>query len=156
MALIKVVSFIKANTMKLLLLAVSVLMIIAVASPSSVSAQSSSRSGSNECAKKGVEILPSWYKYVGQKSVDGQCELDFTFPNDIGLVLLALVEILLRIATIVSVIFVIYGGFLYMTTQGEPDKAKAAQQSILNAVIGLVIALLATVIVTFIGGQLIK
>lgn len=117
---------------------------------------SASTSGSS-CSNKGISILPTWYKYIGG-TIDqtGHCSLNFTFPDDIGAVLLALVEILLRIAAIVSVFYVIYGGFLYMTSQGEPDRATGARTTIINALIGLVIAIIATGVVAFIGGQLIK
>ena len=109
---------------------------------------------SGTCKTQGITILPAWYKYVDKDVVDGKCTLNFDFPYDIGLVLLAVVEILLRLAAMVAVAYVVYAGFLYMTSQGEPDKAKSAQQTITNAVIGLVIAILATGIVSFIGGRL--
>lgn len=102
-------------------------------------------------------LLPPWYKYIkGKTEASGRCGLDFTFPDDIGAILLAVIEILLRIGAIVAVAYIIYGGFLYITSQGEPDKAKNAQTAITNAVTGLVIALLAAGIVSFIGGQLIQ
>ncbi len=117
----------------------------------------STSTSSGSCANKGISILPTWYKYIdGTIDETGHCTLNFTFPDDIGAVLLALIEILLRIAAIVSVFYVIYGGFLYMTSQGEPDRATAARTTIINAVIGLVIAIIATGVVSFIGGQLIK
>lgn len=106
------------------------------------------------CPTKGIKILPSWYKYIEGEQVGKTCELKFQFPDDIGAILLAMVEILLRLGAIVAVGFVIYGGFMYMTSQGEPDKAAAARTTILNALIGLVLAILATAIVSFIGGQL--
>lgn len=109
------------------------------------------------CQAKGISIIPPWYKYIPKdeqaSAASGKCELSFTFPDDIGAILLAVVEILLRIGAIVAIFYIIYGGFIYMTSQGEPDKAKNAQQTITNAVIGLVIALLATGVVSFLGRQ---
>lgn len=140
-----------------LLMIAGSLLALSLLAPIRVMAQSASQdTGEAACNQSGIQILPKWYKYVKQQSVDGQCELQFDFPEDIGIVLLAIVEILLRVAAIVAVGFIIYGGFMYMTSQGEPDKAKNAQQAITNAVIGLVIALLATGLVAFIGGQLAK
>lgn len=107
------------------------------------------------CSTNGIPILPSWYKYIDGTNIDGKCELNFTFPDDIGAILLAVVEILLRIGAIVAVGYVIYGGFMYMTSQGEPDKATSARNTIINAIIGLVIAIVATGVVSFIGKQLI-
>lgn len=108
------------------------------------------------CDQQGISIIPSWYHYIDKSVEAGHCQLNFDFPSDLGLVGLAVIEILLRLGAIVAVGYIIYAGFMYMTSQGEPDKAKNAQQMIMNAVIGLVIALLATGVVTFIGGQLTK
>lgn len=111
--------------------------------------------------------LPTWYKYLDMAVVNGHCEVvgpmaevEEGAPSQIdwqkasGYVGLAVLEILLRVAAMIAVGFVIYGGFRYITSQGEPDSTKAARQTILNAVIGLVIALLATAIVSFIARSL--
>ncbi len=94
--------------------------------------------------------FPTWYKYLDGEKVAGKCSVAFAFPDGIGLILLAVVEILLRIAALVAVGFVIYGGFQYILSQGEPDRARAARGTIINALIGVVIALIATVVVTYI------
>lgn len=106
------------------------------------------------CEDKGITLIPSWHQYLPK---DGDCRIDinkFSFPGDIAPIALAVVEILLRIGTFAAVAFVIYGGFQYLTSQGEPDKAVNARKTLINAVIGLVIALLATGVVSFLGGQL--
>lgn len=103
------------------------------------------------------KILPTWYQYLGG-TVDstGRCSLVFTFPDDLGAIGLAVIDILLRLGAFVAIAYIIVGGFKYITSTGEPDKAKGAQQTITNAIVGLVITLVATGVVTFIGGQLIK
>lgn len=106
------------------------------------------------CAAKGIRIIPPWYEYIPKSEENGRCELNFVFPDHIGLVLLALFEIILRVGALVAVVFVIYGGFQYMLSQGEPDKTKNARTTIINAVVGLVITTLATVVVNFVGGRL--
>lgn len=100
--------------------------------------------------------LPTWYKFLPYEEARndenqglGFCEIKFDATKDAPKVLLAVFEILLRIAGMAAVIFVIVGGFQYILTQGEPDKAKAAKGTIVNALIGLVIAISATVIVNF-------
>lgn len=105
------------------------------------------------CQDKGITIIPSWHEYLPK---DGDCRIDlskFTFPGDIAPIALAVVEILLRIGTFAAVAFVIYGGFQFLTSQGEPDRAAGARKTIINALVGLVITLLATVVVAFIGRQ---
>jgi hypothetical protein len=67
---------------------------------------------------------------------------------------LAILDDLLRIATLVAVGYVIYGGIQYMISNGSPDATKKAQKTIINALVGLVIAILAASIVSFIGGRL--
>lgn len=115
------------------------------------------KSANGACDEPNFFGLVPWYHYL---NVDGKCEiLNFTVLNsgkssDIPLILLAVVDDLLRIAGIVAVAFVIYGAIQYITSQGEPDKTAKAQSSIINALIGLGIAIIAVTLVTFIGNKL--
>jgi FtsH-binding integral membrane protein len=61
------------------------------------------------------------------------------------------IEILLRVAGIFAVVFIMYGGFQYLTSQAEPDKVNKAKHTIINALVGLIIAILASVIINFIA-----
>lgn len=104
----------------------------------------------------GSLFLPTWYKYLDTTQTPTGCSINMDFPADVGKILLAVVEILLRVGGIVAVFFVIYGGFRYITSQGEPENTKSARQTITNALIGVVITTIATVAVSFIGSQFIK
>jgi type IV secretory pathway VirB2 component (pilin) len=53
-----------------------------------------------------------------------------------------------------AVVFIIVGGFMYMTAQGEPSKIAEAKKSITNAIIGLVVALAAVMIVRTVQGAI--
>lgn len=57
---------------------------------------------------------------------------------------------------IISVIMIIVGGLKYTTSDGDPAKAKSAKNTVLYAVVGLVIAVLAYAIVQFVMTQLTK
>ena len=46
----------------------------------------------------------------------------------------------------IAVIFVIIGGFMFMTAAGAPEKTTAARNYILYAVVGIIVALLAKAI----------
>jgi hypothetical protein len=46
-----------------------------------------------------------------------------------------------------AIFFIIFGGYKYIMSTGEPGKITQAKQILTNAVIGLVIAILATIIV---------
>lgn len=48
-----------------------------------------------------------------------------------------------------AVIFVIYGGILYITSGGDADKTKKARDTLLYAVIGIVVVVLAIAIVNW-------
>ena len=74
--------------------------------------------------------------------------------NQLWLVGIALVDDLLRIAGFIAVAMIIYGAIRYLTSQGEPENIKGAQSTILNAIIGLVIALIAINVVSYLGNQL--
>lgn len=69
-------------------------------------------------------------------------------------IILTVVEDLLQIVAYATVAFIIYGGFLYMTSSGAPDKAARGQKTVLNAAIGLFIAIASIGLVNFIGGAL--
>lgn len=53
-------------------------------------------------------------------------------------------------AGIVAVVMIIVGGFKYMTSQGDANQTAAAKNTILYAVVGVIIAVLAQVIVHFV------
>lgn len=93
--------------------------------------------------------FPHWYKYL-------PCNGDvpgITNINDVWLIVAAIVEILLRVAGLAAIILVIYGGFQYMTSQGEPAETTKAKNTILNAIVGLAISILAASIISFVAGR---
>lgn len=67
---------------------------------------------------------------------------------------LAILDDLVRVAALIAVGFVIFGGFKYMTSQGSPEDTKSAQQTIINALVGVVIAIIAAGLVGYIGTKL--
>jgi hypothetical protein len=99
--------------------------------------------------------FPTWYKYI-----PGQCNTQgITMPPNVSifdvipLIGLAILEIALRLAGILAIFFVIYGGIIYTTSQGEPDKVGQAKGTIINALAGLVICVLAVAVVSFVGAR---
>jgi len=110
---------------------------------------------------KGADFfgLHSWYYYLPANDFDGCNIKDFQFlpvgaPSDVPLVLLAIVDDLLRIIGIVAVAFVIYGAFMYVTSQGNSEQTGRAQGTIINALIGTAVAVTAAVFVNFLGQRL--
>jgi len=58
------------------------------------------------------------------------------------------------IVGIVSVIMIIWGGFKYMTSSGNDSNVTAAKNTILYAIVGLVIVALAQILVKFVLAKL--
>ncbi len=113
--------------------------------------------------------LKPWFAYLPDDSFNQDCSIreNVSFwptqdPNSnnklvsgvFPRVVLAVVDDLLRIAAVVAVAFVIVGGIQYMTSQGEPAQVKQSLSAIINALIGLAIAVVAAAVVSFIGRSL--
>ena len=64
-------------------------------------------------------------------------------------VVLIILNIVIGLVGFIAVIFIIIGGISYMTSSGESAKVEKAKKTILYAVIGLVICILASAIVNF-------
>lgn len=105
---------------------------------------------------KGGDFLgfPTWYKYLQGVTTNGVCQPQVTSLTDVWLIVAAIIEVLLRVASLLAVGFIMYAGFQYLTSQGDPSKAAQARQGIINAVVGLVITIIAAVTVGFIAGQI--
>ncbi|HSW66015.1 MAG TPA: pilin [Bacillota bacterium] len=111
-------------------------------------------------------LIPSWYEYynkAGYVSQDkyGGCIIDPQFIKNgtlnltsVSLLGLGILDILLRLGALLAVGYIIYAGFQYITTQGEPEKAKHALGTIINALIGLGITIVAAASVRFVGERI--
>lgn len=101
--------------------------------------------------------LKPWYYYL---QTDNKCNItNFEVlggPNGSDFVLIALVLIddLLRIIGFIAVGYIIYGGILYTTSQGAPDQTTKAKDTIINAIIGLFLAIVSVAFVTFLGNRI--
>lgn len=73
---------------------------------------------------------------------------------DPGDIIASIVNILLFILGAVAVIMIIFGGIKYTTSNGNPEQIKSAKNTIMYAVVGVVVALLAYAIVNFVVDSL--
>lgn len=64
------------------------------------------------------------------------------------------VEIILQVVGYACVIFMLTGGFYYMTSAGSPEQASRGMKTIRNASIGLVISLMSVGIVNLVASGL--
>jgi len=108
------------------------------------------------CDLKGGSFLsfPSWYKYLnGIEDTNKACIPQIKALTDIWLIVAAVLDILLRFASILAIVIIIYGGVRFIMSQGEPDQTAKARETIFNALIGLVISVVAAFVVNFVAGQ---
>ncbi len=74
--------------------------------------------------------------------------------GDILVVIGNVIEIALLLAGTVALIYIIIGGYKYIVSAGNPEAVQQAKQTILWAVVGLIIALSAFAIINFLWENL--
>lgn len=65
-----------------------------------------------------------------------------------------ILQILFGVLAALAVLFIVIGGLRYITSQGNPQETTKARDTILYAIVGLVVAVLAEVIVSFVVGHI--
>lgn len=100
-----------------------------------VSAQGSSAPCVGDCAQSGLNTVGSAFP--------GGAREGFTIRD----IVKKIIDWALYIAAIVAVIFIIIGGFTYMTSAGNAGKASTGRATLINALIGLAMIILSYIIV---------
>lgn len=107
----------------------------------------------NPCEKRFMGMRP-WYQGLTSqvKASDGSMSCVIKDPGDnlasfVWTIVLNISADLSMMIGYASLIFIIYGGFRYMMSNGDSGQVASAKKTIVNAVIGLIIGVLATVIV---------
>lgn len=62
-------------------------------------------------------------------------------------------NIVLALAGAVAVAFVVFGGIKYMLSQGEQNEIKQAKDTILYALVGIVVVVISFILVNFVIGK---
>ena len=118
--------------------------------------------GAQRCPNQS-DFLPSWYdnmckdKQGNIVSPNEKGSKDAsTTGNNIGgwlaQIAINLVTMLLTLVAYVALAYVIFGGFKFMTSGDNSSGTQAARKTITNALIGLVISIMAVAIVKFVSG----
>ncbi len=98
------------------------------------------------CSKS--DFLPDLYKNL--HSAAPQCEVQIDSFGSITTLILNIIGIALFLAGFLAVVFIVIGGIQYTTSGGDEKKVAKAKSTIINAIIGVVLASMAYTIVTFI------
>lgn len=109
------------------------------------------------CSNKGkILTLKPWYSGL----TNNDCSLKNpdtdtnSQANYIWKIALNIVDDLLQLIGYTTVGYIMYGGFLMMTSNGAPDKAAHGRKTIMSAAIGLVIALASVALVNFMSSKI--
>lgn len=151
--------------MKKSLLLFGIFVWLMIGSISAISVSPVAHAAVDPGCKSSLLGLPQWFEYLdvgpkggddcaikGPSTASGELDWEKAAPR----VVLAIIQILLRVAGIVALVFTIYGGFRYILSQGEPEATKKAKGTIVGAAVGLVIAMFAATLVGFVGNILWK
>lgn len=125
---------------------------LSVAQSTPVSAACASENGTR------LFSIPAWYrgltdkncniKKIDQKGGGESVKIEQFVWTVIGNIM----DGLFRIVGVVAVGYIMWAGFQYMIAAGDSGKMAAAKTTITNAVIGLIVALVASAIVQFVMG----
>lgn len=113
--------------------------------------------GANPPCNSSFLGFPAWYRGLTYDDSRGNpCAIKSPDSSKDGLsnfiwhIALNVVEIGLVAVAYISAIMTLYGGFLFITSQGKPDNATKARMTMLDAIIGLLISFAAIIVVDFI------
>ncbi|PID33190.1 hypothetical protein CR969_02105 [Candidatus Saccharibacteria bacterium] len=122
------------------------------------SVQAQAKSQNKGCPSGKILTLKPWYDGLldSDCSVKSPDKLASSGKNDglskfIWRVVLNIVDDMLQLTGFITVGFIIYGGFVYMTSSGSPDKAAKGKKTVIYAVVGLVIAIGSTLLVNLVA-----
>ena len=79
-----------------------------------------------------------------------QCSSFSTSETQVNDLIATIINIFSVVVGIIAVIMIVYGGFRYITSGGDSGKVTSARNTILYAIIGLIIVALAQFIVKFV------
>lgn len=99
--------------------------------------------------------LPAWYDGLVDTST---CEIESPAKDEAKLrqfiwtVVANIMALVMGVVGYLAIAFVIFGGFQYLTSSGDPGRAAKGKKTITNALIGTVICLLASAVSSAISG----
>ena len=99
-----------------------------------------------------VSVLPQQQVYaaVPQCSADANASICQTNTSLIGGVLKNVINVMLYLAGSIAVIMIVVGGIRYITSDGDPGAASKAKNTIIYALVGIVVASMSYALVNFV------
>jgi hypothetical protein len=115
---------------------------------------------SGDACNQGFLGFPSWYRGLTNskcdiKSPDGQSG-DPTLTVFILTIGINLLEDAVIAVSYISALYMLWGGFVFLTSSGKPENATRARLTMLHSAIGLLISIVAVVAVNYVFTGIIK
>jgi hypothetical protein len=105
----------------------------------------------------GVSLVQFFYQLFKFFSLPSFAQADIPRPKELSASIIVgylnkIVSYIFPVVGILSVAFIIYGGYMWMISGGDPEKVKKAQGTLTWAIIGLVFTILSRLILGIIYG----
>ena len=128
--------------------------VFAVFTPVSA-ADNGSVQGYQECGNGSAFFaLKPWYAGL-TTVINGKCEIGWpqgdSIPRFVWTVVLNILYDISMMVGYITIIMVAWGGYLYMFSRGEPGRAEKGKKTLISAIVGLLIAMLAGVVMNTIA-----
>lgn len=133
---------------KLIILASALTLLAPAAIPVSVHAQTVETGIQNSLICGSDAIITS--SGTGKDKDGKECKLDAGEDKNLSSKIRKLINIFSAIIAVIAVIMIIYGGLRYVASGGKQESVTAAKNTLLYAIVGLVIVALAQAIVHFV------
>jgi hypothetical protein len=101
----------------------------------------------DDASKTNCDNFKKWFNGVFNWVPDKYC-------TAAGLATFA-IQTIIQFSGVVAALFLIVGGFLYLTSAGNEEQTEKGKKILVNSVIGLVVIILAYAIVSIIGSVLV-
>jgi len=126
------------------ILSAALLVAVPIAVPAMASAASGSGADIQSCLSQGTNLDAS-----GSRN-DCTPGTTSTAPDKINSIIKTVINVFSIVVGVVAVIMIIIGGFRYITSGGDSSNVSGAKNTIIYAIIGLVVVALAQFIVQFV------
>jgi hypothetical protein len=143
--------------MKSFILAIAFAVTVGGASFAVLPATSVSAAAPN-CTGNGAFLtFPAWYRGLAEPNAAGNgCDITPPESDNIGgfvwHIVLNVIEIGLQLVGYAAFGFILFAGFQYLTSAGDPAQAARARQTIFNAAIGIFISFASIAVVNLVVG----
>ncbi len=143
-----------------ILILISVVVAVATISPALTASAAVAPDPAAKNCRASFLGFPAWYDGI----TNSDCSLmspqqlggdpNTQISRYISIITLNIIQIMLMLVAYVSVAFIMYGGFKYLTSAGDSNGVSGGKKTILNAIIGLVISFMSIAIVNLIAGNI--